>query len=505
MLKHPNIVAYKMKKEVLMKQRLQSILVWGVMFLVMYIFYTRIHPLVIYDIDDWTYISNTRDALPLIGNWNPSRILPEILMPLSASLSAYLIYPFVGDYIMSMAYVFAFILCSTILTYIYLFNSILINKVKLDKKKSLLITIIFLMMHFWIFRSAPQDNIYAFYSTNVTCYFYYIIPSLYNIILIFLLELYPNVFNINFSEEPLKTGTILLALYLAIFSNLFSSYILAIWVGVKSLISFVSNIHNKNTVIGFLKNNRLNIIIIGLWLISMIYELSGGRAHSLENTSYADMLKTTVLLFSNFYKKINPLFLKMCAAESILLLFFIIRQKICFSEKFKFVMQIVLFGFASLLYIIMLCAKTMPGYIEHAEVIIGLTSIVIFCSCIILAELTIICNTISVAFPIMCCIIFFNINVPKQTFFESNSSHIDWTIAYQVDNYIIKQIKENEDQNEIELHVPFHASEDNWPHSLFAADRFSQSLYKHGIISKKVKINMIPDRNVNLKYGIDVQ
>lgn len=163
------------------------------------------------------------------------------------------------------------------------------------------------MMHFWIFRSAPQDNIYAFYSTNVTCYFYYIIPSLYNIILIFLLELYPNVFNINFSEEPLKTGTILLALYLAIFSNLFSSYILAIWVGVKSLISFVSNIHNKNTVIGFLKNNRLNIIIIGLWLISMIYELSGGRAHSLENTSYADMLKTTVLLFSNFYKKINPL------------------------------------------------------------------------------------------------------------------------------------------------------------------------------------------------------
>ena len=105
----------------------------------------------------------------------------------------------------------------------------------------------------------------------------------------------------------------------------------------------------------------------------------------------------------------------------------------------------------------------------------------------------------------MCCIIFFNINVPEQTFFESNSSHIDWTIAYQVDNYIIQQIKENEDQNEIELHVPCHASEDNWPHSLFAADRFSQSLYKHGIISKKVKINMIPDRNVNLKYGIDVQ
>ena len=148
----------------------------------------------------------------------------------------------------------------------------------------------------------------------------------------------------------------------------------------------------------------------------------------------------------------------MCAVESILLLFFVIRQKICFSEKFKFVMQIVLFGFASLLYIIMLCAKTMPGYIERAEVVIGLTSIVIFCSCIILAELTIICNTINVAFPIMCCIIFFNINVPEQTFFESNSSHIDWTIAYQVDNYIIQQIKENEDQNEIELHVPCHGS-----------------------------------------------
>lgn len=106
----------------------------------------------------------------------------------------------------------------------------------------------------------------------------------------------------------------------------------------------------------------------------------------------------------------------MCSCGKYIVIIFYYKTKDSFSEKFKFVMQIVLFGFASLLYIIMLCAKTMPGYIEHAEVIIGLTSIVIFCSCIILAELTIICNTISVAFPIMCCIIFFNIMFQSKRF-----------------------------------------------------------------------------------------
>ena len=81
---------------------------------------------------------------------------------------------------------------------------------------------------------------------------------------------------------------------------------------------------------------------------------------------------------------------------------------------------------------------------------------------------------------------------------------MDWKIAYQIDNYIIQQIKQAEDEGKIEvqLHVPFYASDDNWPQALPAASRFSQSLYKHGIISREMKVIMIPDKNINLRYCI---
>jgi hypothetical protein len=49
-------------------------------FVFMFVFFYNIHPLVILDADDWTYVSYSRMALPSARYWNPSRILPELLM-----------------------------------------------------------------------------------------------------------------------------------------------------------------------------------------------------------------------------------------------------------------------------------------------------------------------------------------------------------------------------------------------------------------------------------------
>lgn len=488
-----------------LKNKVQSLFVFGGVFIVLYIFFTRIHPLIIYDTDDWTYISSTRDAFPLMESWNPGRILPEILMPLCASVATWVLYPITGDYIMAMAYIFAFVLCLTIVIYIYMFKLMLDKKMNCDKHISIFVAIISLLLHFMIFRKFPHDNVYAFYAIDVTCYFYYIIPSLLNIILIFTLELYPELFRLD-TKHILRTGFMFLVIYLAIFSNLFSSYIIAIWAGIKMIIPFQLKKHTKEVAFlrHFFKKYLLNIVIICLWIVSMIYELNGGRAHSLNQTADTFPLKKTIIFATDFLKKINLLFVLLFIVLLIVQWVILHTKYFNFKELSDFAKEIFIFELLSIVYLIMLCAKTKAEYITRTEIIFGPVAVLIFAFCTMLVILINSLPKIAVALPLLCCIIFFDINITEQTFLESNTKGVDWKIAYQIDNYIIQQIKQAEDEGKIEvqLHVPFYASGDNWPQALPAASRFSQSLYKHGIISREMKVIMIPDKNINLRYCI---
>ena len=51
-----------------------------------YIWFSRIHPLVVYDGDDWSYIAFARRATPVWGAWNPAKVFPEVLMPLFSNI-----------------------------------------------------------------------------------------------------------------------------------------------------------------------------------------------------------------------------------------------------------------------------------------------------------------------------------------------------------------------------------------------------------------------------------
>lgn len=105
-------------------------------FLGLFIFFIRIHPLIIYDTDDWLYVAYARKAVPLWGDWNPSRIFPEIVMPFMASLGVYLIYPFTHDYVGSIAFMYGVILSVCITLYVYFVMKSLTVKIKLSLRWS---------------------------------------------------------------------------------------------------------------------------------------------------------------------------------------------------------------------------------------------------------------------------------------------------------------------------------------------------------------------------------
>lgn len=101
----------------IIKEKSVKIGICALAFISMFIFFTAVHPLCIYDSDDWRYIAYVRVPFPSISEWNPTKILPETLLPLSAKLGMYLFYPFSHDFIGSLSLMFAIVLSLFIMAY----------------------------------------------------------------------------------------------------------------------------------------------------------------------------------------------------------------------------------------------------------------------------------------------------------------------------------------------------------------------------------------------------
>ena len=107
------------------KNRIVLFIFTAAVFVVMFVFYSRIHPLVIYDSDDWKYIVFTRHAFPVWKEWNPTRVLPEIFMSLVAETGSFVIYPFTKDFINANIIINAIVVSLFITLYIYTFYKVI--------------------------------------------------------------------------------------------------------------------------------------------------------------------------------------------------------------------------------------------------------------------------------------------------------------------------------------------------------------------------------------------
>lgn len=452
-----------------------------------FIFFLRVHPIIVFDVDDWLYISDNRVAIPLWGSWNPTRVFPETLAPLISNIAVHLIYPLCNNYIKSLSIMNAIIVTMFITVYLYCFTRMIKIKLKTNLFNTICLTLIFYLFHFLIFRINTSNNLYMFHAADAICYYYYLIPSLLNcsLVMYFITD---NTFNKE--NSIVKVSLILLLIYCAIFSNVFQSIILTVFAAsqlIKPTIELFKNI-NKNKIINYIKSNKYQIIIISLWIISQIFELSGGRANSLiNNTPFITQLIKTTKRFILLLRQFNRLFKIIILISLIIGIYNIIKDKI---YKKAILYKLVFCLFSITLYLLLLCSASMPSYIERVDATFG-----IFFYLFILIMMVIGYNIkkhpqIAILFPISIYILFFKINTSSRTFRESNVIGIPPKDCIKIDNIIINQIKNHIKNNEKSaiIYIPKFETEDNWPYGVYGLDRIQNSLYKHGIIDKVIEL-----------------
>lgn len=177
---------------------------WGIMFVFFMVFYTRIHPIILSDTDDWMYTFHHREAIPIWNYWNPIRVFAEVFMSLISEICSYFIYPITGDYFKTLTGGYAFSVSVFITVYVVNVYKFLYKKYNMGIFSCTAIIIFYLLCHFWIFRKAESGNDYMFRASDACIYFYYVIPNIMNCIAVLWMMYDRNVLELREKNNILK-------------------------------------------------------------------------------------------------------------------------------------------------------------------------------------------------------------------------------------------------------------------------------------------------------------
>jgi len=473
------------------KDKISLVVFFTGIFLFFLLFYTHIHPLIPYNSDDWMFMSANRIALPSIHAWNPSRVLPETLMPLFSDLAAFAIYPFTHDYIGAQNIMHSVVMSLFIMLYMIAFNHLLCKRFSVKTSYSLLYTLLFLFLHFLIFRTADTFNVHLFYSDDLTCHYFYLIPNIINAILVMSLLEFDWLHNNKFSN--IKNALLLLVVYLAICSNLFCSDILVIYVGCQLLLTYPYK-RVKSEFVPFLKSNIPTFCIIALWLIVNMMELMGPRsaylAQEASGTSLVTLIGQSISAF--FAVRYNVFFLLFVVIGFATAGYTLLKEK----EVPKFAIHLCITIVVTLVYVILVAAKAKPTYSGRADILFAVFFPVIMLMVLSWVKLQRVCEKSIVVLPLLMLILFSQVNRTAPTFRDLRINSLvegDYSIETlrRADNAIINQLIKADMANandSVFITVPHVADDEkNWPYLLIYNNNYTwlnKTLHKHRLIER---------------------
>jgi len=506
------------------KEKLVKILFLVAVFLFMLVFFNTLHPIVVFDGDDWTYISYTRAALPTTRFFNPSRIFPEIFMSFCGNLAAYVIYPVTGQYMRATTFVMALAYSIFLAAYAWELIRFLQKKFRIPLTATLSVTAIFLVFHFMAFRTQLSGNTYLFWSRDSTCYFYYNIPILMNCILC-LRILEDDLPDFRTRGDIFRKSFFIVFAYFTVFSNMFASIITAGFIVAFLLMRLIQTILQKRRFFEFLKENAVPIAIELLWIVSAVLEMLGDRAeeaYDIDGTVTGNVFSNLIDTFRIFKKSLssmNRILLAFCflVIVSALVVFCINKGKTKHRTNRKseqnderqihFPAFLLLMAVAFVAVSALLIVLSAASVLSYAGVSTNLLGPLFFLFLAVSGSLAFLVERIpvsAVVLPLLCIVLITLTNTYTTTFIESNDIFIDGDTCIAIGEDLIAQYKEAEDAGleTFELHVLDAGSEGNWPHACFIGDRITTTLLKHGVITRKMNAVLCPDQAFNERYHV---
>ncbi|WP_248922262.1 hypothetical protein [Olsenella intestinalis] len=474
--------------------RIAPVILAVVVFALALVYLTRIHPLYIADTDDWTYIGYWRRAAPIWGNWNPTRVLPELLMPITGAIASFAMTPIVGDYIEAQMITAGIVVSACICGYVMVFYYTVRKTLRPERWVAVLLALLFLALHLLIFRSAPTDNQHLLYSPSLTTYFYYTVSNVLNASLALLYVAGVWGAEKRNKRGGLLSGIILVLVYFALLSNLFASVVLAACVGAGLVIRLVRALRARDSILEFAKRNVASISVIAFWLIVQLFEANGGRASSLQtDASLFGRIHQSLSFMWVTAKTINHTWLVVVALFLVAGAF--AKRKQAVSKAVEGVAATLAIAMLlAVAYLALCCAKVAPETALRADILFGVFYPIIVIAVLGLGLFLTRMPHAKTALPLVVIFLLCLCNTQGRTFANSNMLKAPESAVRELDHQIVEQCTTaaKEGRDEVVIEVPKVDTPDNFPFALYGGERIKATLTAHGLIDRDITISLNP-------------
>ncbi len=498
------------------------VLVFGFLLVV----FLKIHPLVIFNTDDWLYASYDRIGTPLWGEWNPCRVLPENMMSGVTYVCAFVLMPLFDIGFIdatSIGYGIWYSIC--IMVYFVLFVMFLKKKKQLPLFLVISISLIFFIMHFMVYLRYLADggkNQHMFMALYTTCIFYYAIPNLWNAGLVFYLLTF-DVTKIFKERRYVRIGILLVMVYLAIFSDLFQTIILISLISYRILICLIEQIKKHKKQVGKIicetvQNTVLECLSIVLWLISLIFEINGGRSDMIGNDTTISSIPMAIKAFFDFYKvSLSKMFIVSFVGVFVVatIIFLVKRKKQNIKDKacLKYILCFTYCLVICSVFEILIGAKIYVGYLCRADVMFGCTLYMILIFIVLLIYVLQNIRIFLIFIPLYIYVIISFSIFFSHNFTINSSAWVPYQTCKEIGESIVEQITQADSQalKEVTVRVPKFDNINNYPISTVPYEYttfsfgyiVSDALYKYDIIHRPIVVTIQPDENLNHKFHMD--
>lgn len=437
-------------------------------------FFTQIKPITFFDTDDWDNVALFRLPIPVWGKWNPSKIFPEFLMPYASKLFLALFYPDLLDYFQSQNVGTAILVSGMIALFYVLLFRYLRKRAEAGTFLSLTAVLVLYIQNFTFLKHSD----YMLWALDYTCYYHYILSSYLNLIALLILMS-------SADQRPsriIKSLLRFLLLYFCMFSNLYSSIILAAYAGSMLLLEWF---HQKS-VRKSISAQKESALILFLWLGAMVFEKSGGRADARSGMfEPLAALKT----MAEIPGKIEPLWLAAAAIILILGMVLIFRKQdhqiIC-----KDLSILIISFILTASYLVLLSAKVDPSYLLRPDAMYALFGLFQIISAICFSALVSRTGEIPLCCAgLLCMVLSLCIHSPLNQLKESNAISLEPERCEHINDTIFDTVIDTDRNGEmtVTISIPDFHQGDNFPLSAYAGKRIARTLYRQGIISNEIQ------------------
>ncbi|MFQ9706861.1 MAG: hypothetical protein ACLRX6_07215 [Limosilactobacillus pontis] len=484
-----------------------------IIFTLSFVYFALITPTVPFDGDDWRYIGTMRLPIPLWGAWNPTRVLPEVLMPICGYIAAFIFYPFSGNYIGAITVATALVISLFVMGMFYCFYLFTRRHLKLTWREALLTQILFFLSFFLLYKKISQESYSMFWTGDLACDFYYLIPGLLNASVILIILQTPN-FTVTFSKlNNLKKGFFLVALYFAIFSNTQLNIILAT-VCFTKLVEIFWNIAKNREILSYQVWRKIwfYVVILILWLLTIAFDLNGARAQRVQDATQGSLKArffSTLNQIQQFVFLQNKLFLFIFIILILVAVIFGILKKE--SNILEAVVISIVSMLISLIYLLLAYMQAGGTYAARPDAMWAVAFFFLLAANIGLAYLIKYLSILKLGgiWPlviVLLSLVAFNFNYQP---LPPSNAQVDSKTKVAVNNYIINQIVEADKSGKASVVVKVPQDQDNinrkmtetnWPHSYDMEKWLQNTLYIHHIIRSRIRIVFKPERKITTRF-----